>query len=114
MRRYHEVLTSCRHSKVCGSHSVEFCRNTLLRPRYLDETTNTKVPMEKATRVFKYHGNTICVVNDDDKEFVLSHAGWFTSSTNVALNGYRYHFEHELGYKNLNKIPVFKYERKKA
>jgi hypothetical protein len=80
---------------------------------FLDDKTNKKMYIE-GTRVFKYHGNTICIVDDDKKAFVLSHCGWFTPSTNTALGGYREYFEHELGYTNLNKIPVYKYERKKA
>lgn len=50
------------------------------------------------TRVFTYHDNPICLVDDDAARVILTHAGWFTPSTSRALNDYRRYFVNELGY----------------
>lgn len=111
MRRYHEILTNSGRSKVCGNHSVEIWSNPKSMT-FINDKTNEKMYIE-GTRAFRYHGNTICIVDDEKKAFVLSHCGWFTPSTSTALGGYREYFEYELGYTNLNKIPVYKHERNK-
>ena len=49
-------------------------------------------------RAFLYHGNTICIVDDENRHVILTHAGWCTSSTTRALNDYRKYFVDERGY----------------
>lgn len=49
-------------------------------------------------RAFLYHGNTICLVDDEKRRVILTHAGWDTSSTTRALNDYRKYFVDERGY----------------
>lgn len=112
MRTYHEVLTNARRDTKQGNHQVFFFEPAKLAglKSFLDDKTDREVTPEGITRVFTYHGNTICVVDDLNKRFWLSHAGWFTRSTNEALAGYRQVFQYELGYKNMNRIPVWKSE----
>ena len=49
-------------------------------------------------RAFLYHGNTICLVDDDARRVILTHAGWHTPSTSRAINDYRRYFVDERGY----------------
>lgn len=49
-------------------------------------------------RAFLYHGNAICLVDDENRRIILTHAGWNTSSTSRAINDYRRYFVNELGY----------------
>lgn len=44
------------------------------------------------TRAFRYHGNTICLVDDVNHRIILTHAGYNTRSTSRAINDYRAHF----------------------
>lgn len=107
MRKYHEVLTAAYKDKWVGNHSVRFQRWAY----YYDEKEGGKEKRLAAiTRVFNYHGNTICVVDDNRKEFWLSHAGYFTRSTKEALAGYRQIFC-DKGYKNMTPIAVYAYEK---
>lgn len=112
MRKYHEVLTEAKRDKQVGNHCVRFFEHDELSyfKSFLDDKTHQVFIPTGITRIFQYHGNNICVVDDLNKRFWLSHAGWFTRSTNEALAGYRQIF-HLLGYTNMNKIPVYKYER---
>lgn len=96
MRKYAEKLVNATNDKVVGNHSVYFYNH--LHVCYRDDKTGDWKYVEGVTRDFCYHGNRICLVNDLEKEFWLSHAGWFTQSTSQALNQYRYYFE-SLGYK---------------
>lgn len=54
------------------------------------------------SRIFLYHGNTICLVDDVQRRIILTHAGWYTPSTPRALNDYRRYFVEELGYTEIN------------
>lgn len=94
MRKYVEVLTAATSSKTVGNHSV-IVENGRVNIRS-DETGKARTV--QSTRHFRYHGNTICAVDDSQKRFWLSHAGWFTQSTTCAVNGYREYFV-LLGYK---------------
>ena len=49
-------------------------------------------------RAFLYHGNTICLVDDEKRRVILTHAGWDTPSTSRAINDYRRYFIDERGY----------------
>lgn len=49
-------------------------------------------------RAFLYHGNAICLVDDENRRIILTHAGWNTSSTTRALNDYRRYFVDGRGY----------------
>ena len=53
-------------------------------------------------RAFLYHGNTICLVDDEKRRVILTHAGWDTPSTSRAINDYRRYFVDELGYTLVN------------
>lgn len=100
MRKYAETLVKyvgCKPFKRVGNHSVEVWA-WLNVTMYLDDATNEWKRVKNPTRIFKYHDAHICIVNDNTKQFWLSHAGWFTSSTTQALNQYREWFSH-LGYK---------------
>lgn len=94
MRKYVEVLTATMSSKTTGNHSV-IVENGRVNIRS-DETGKARTVY--STRHFQYHGNTICAVDDYRGLFWLSHAGWFTSSTSCAVNGYSRYFE-SIGYK---------------
>lgn len=94
MRKYVEVLTAATSSKTAGSHSVIVEDGTV--DILSDETEAVRTV--QSTRHFQYHGNTICAADDCKGLFWLSHAGWFTSSTSCAVNGYREYFK-SVGYK---------------
>ena len=113
MRNYHEVLTNASRDKKQGNHSVWFFEPDVLSglKSFLDDETGKEVTPAGITRVFTYHGNTVCVVDDINKRFWLSHAGWFTRSTCDAMEGYKLLFQYRLGYENVNKAPIWKYER---
>lgn len=106
MRKYAETLVNDlgvkKPFKHCGNHMVMHFPLGSARPPYyttfLDDKTDRWITIENATRSFTYHGNVVCVVNDQTEQFWLSHAGWFTSSTTQAINSYREHFS-RLGYK---------------
>lgn len=99
MRKYAEKLMNATNDKVVGNHSIYFyVPDNHLHLCYRDDKTGDWKYVEGVTRTFHYHGNTICLVNDLERKFWLSHAGWFTPSTSQALNQYRYYFEY-LGYK---------------
>lgn len=98
MRKYVKVLVESPNDKRAGNHSVKLY-SCLISYDYKKERDG-KLVVIHATRVFLYHGNIICYVDDDDRCFWLTHAGWFTSSTTCALNGYREYFE-SIGYKNM-------------
>lgn len=55
------------------------------------------------TREFTYHNNTICLVDDENRRVILTHAGWNTSSTSRAINDYRRYFM-GLGYQVIKDI----------
>ena len=100
MRKYAETLANYvgeKSFKRVGNHTVELWL-ILHYASYLDDTTYEVKRVKNATRVFRYHDNTICIVNDNTKQFWLSHAGWFTTSTTQAINSYREYFS-RLGYK---------------
>lgn len=100
MRKYAKTLVNYvgeKGSKRVGNHMVELWLN-LPYTIYLDDTTDKWKRVNNPTRIFRYHDNTICIVNDNAKKFWLSHAGWFTASTTQAINAYREHFS-RLGYK---------------
>lgn len=94
MRKYVEVLTAATSSKTAGNHSVIVEDGAV---DILSDETGA-VRTVQSTRRFQYHGNTVCAVDDYKWLFWLSHAGWFTSSTSCAVNGYKYYFE-SIGYK---------------
>lgn len=96
MRKYVEKLVNATNEKVVGNHSVYFHNRQHVCYR-ADKKGDLKY-VEGITRDFYYHGNRICLVNDLEKEFWLSHAGWFTPSTSQVINQYRHYFE-SLGYK---------------
>ena len=104
MRKYAEVLVNAQYDvskyKHHGNHMVYFS-NPDKRPTYyttfLDDKTSKWVEVKGATRSFLYHNNVICVVDDRNKLFWLSHAGWFTTSTTQALGQYGTYFN-SLGY----------------
>lgn len=100
MRKYAETLVNyagANFYKRVGNHSVELW-TWLNSIRYLDDATNAYKRVDNPTRIFRYHDHIICIVNDNTKQFWLSHAGWFTPSTTQALNSYREWFS-RLGYK---------------
>lgn len=103
MRKYAEMLVNYAGGfKRVGNHTVELWSN-LPYTIYLDDTTDKWKRVNRPTRIFRYHGNSICIVDDNTKQFWLSHAGWFTTSTTQALNSYRAWFNH-LGYKCMTDI----------
>lgn len=54
---------------------------------------NHGVRVTDTIRFFSYHGNTVCTVYDNLKEFSLDDCGWAgKSSTTRTLNEYRKHF----------------------
>ena len=99
MRKYAETLGNYagkRGTKRIGNHTVELW--SLLRYTvYLDDATDKWRRIDNPTRIFRYHDNPICIVNDNTKQFWLSHAGWFTTSITQAVNSYREYFS-GLGY----------------
>ena len=112
MRKYVEVLAGAKRNKNCGNHSVEFV-NDKHRPVFKSDDGVKKIDYPNSvTRAFIYHWTVICLVDDINKCFWLTHNGYYTPSTNIALDSYRTYFE-SLGYENVNKIPVFKYEQKR-
>lgn len=104
-----EKLVKARGSKTIGNHSV--CEFKYFTSIIYNESTHAYVNIEGTTRSFKYHGHTICVADDKEKKFYLSHAGWWTSSTKRALASYRAIFE-DLGYENVWNTPIYNYECK--
>lgn len=62
-----------------GNHAVA------IKPRPLPTTIISDATLEAetfdATRVFYYHEHPVCVVNDNDKTFRLSHAGIYATDT---------------------------------
>lgn len=52
---------------------------------------------------YYYYQTVICLVNETNKEVVLSNGGWGTSSTTRAINWYRKYFRGE-GYTITNDI----------
>lgn len=112
MNKYIGVLTNAKRNKICGNHRVEFINDGhCLTFRSDDGTKEIDFP-KTATRAFIYHWTVICLVDDVNKCFWLTHNGFNTPSTNTALNGYRAYFKLK-GYTDVNKIPVFKYEQKR-
>ena len=104
MRKYAETLVNYvgdEPFKHCGNHMVMMFPLGSTRPPYyttfLNDKTDKWVTIDNATRAFTYHGNVICVVNDQTEQFWLSHAGWFTTSTSQALGQYKAYFK-SLGY----------------
>lgn len=98
MRKYVKVLTEATNDKTVGNHSVQLYSRPI--SYHIKKERNGKLVIIHATRLFLYHGNIICYADDDDRCFWLTHAGWYTSSTTCALNGYREYFE-SIGYKNM-------------
>ena len=94
MRKYTNILTAATSNKTIGSHCVVIENGAV---SLLSDKTGTAKTVQ-STRHFLYHNNTICAVDDDNKRFWLSHAGWFTTSTTCALTGYNVYFSN-LGYK---------------
>lgn len=94
MRKYTKALAAATSNKTVGNHCVVFENGTV---SILSDKTG-KTETVQSTRRFLYHGNIICAVDDNQKRFWLSHAGWFTSSTTCALTGYDVYFS-GLGYK---------------
>lgn len=116
MRKYHKLLVTLfpgrrmEHISI-GNHKVTGCH---LEDCYLPSDDGHSTSWEEiklATRLFSYHDNIICVVDDESHKFWLTHHGWDTPSTNAALAGYREYFE-SIGYENVNQLAVYKYERK--
>lgn len=101
-------LVNSKEDKCSGNHEV-LTWDKIARWCIYHEQSEVTADVA-VTRVFRYHENTICAVNDVNKVFFLSHAGWYTSSTNRALASYREYFI-SIGYKNVWNIPVYKYER---
>ena len=99
MRKYHKVLVQADEDKTCGNHAVYFCDCTSMRSAFGDK----EKPME-VTRVFAYHGNNICAVNDDEKTFYCTCCGYRASSTTAAIHGYRDYFS-SLGYEEIDLFP---------
>lgn len=98
MRKYVKVLVESERDKRVGNHSVKhYADSTYFR---IDDERNNSFLVVGTTRVFSHHGNAICYVDDEMRQFWLTHAGWYTSSTTCALNGYREYFE-SIGYKNM-------------
>lgn len=103
MRKYVEKLVNATNDKTVGSHSVNwYIPDKHLHLCYLDDKTGEWEYVTGISREFLYHGNTICLVDDGGGRFWLSHAGWFTSSTTCAINGYKEYFE-SIGYKDMTK-----------
>jgi hypothetical protein len=94
MRKYIKALTAATSNKTVGNHRVVIGNDAV---SILSDKTG-KTETVHSTRRFLYHGNIICAVDDKQKRFWLSHAGWFTSSTTCALTGYNVYFS-GLGYK---------------
>ena len=93
MRKYAEKLVKADHNMTVGNHAV-----TVLNAR-----CEICVPSDggerwiaiHASRIFRYHGNIIFAVNDEDKTYYATHDGWHTTSTSQALGQYRYWFSRE-------------------
>ena len=107
MRTYHEVLTEAGRGRKAGNHRVVFSDYA----RVYNDNGKNLMELPDITRVFIYHDTIICAVDDINKQFYLTHGGWFSRSTNEALAGYRQVFEYNKGYKNVTNIPVWKRER---
>lgn len=71
MRKYAETLVNYageKDTKRIGNHTVELC--LLLKfTMYLDDETGKWRRVDNPTRIFRYHDNTICIVNDHTKRF---------------------------------------------
>jgi hypothetical protein len=102
-----DILVNAKKDRQVGNHDVFHCNTWHIS----NDSDGKTIILDNCTRVFRYHYNTICVVDDNKKVFWISHAGWFTRSTNKALAAYRSYFQYVLGYKNVLNIPVYKYER---
>ena len=103
-----KALVSARDcEKQIGNHFMERTSRKLLSLMKDHEEQYTEI---YCTRVFTYHGHIICAVDDVNQLVYLTHAGWFTSSTNRALNDYRTHFV-SLGYENVWHTKIYAYEK---
>ena len=69
---------------------------------------NHAVMVQRGTRSFSYHGNTICMVDDALHRVYLTNAGWNTSSTSRAINEYSHYFVEAQGYEEVTEIFVKK------
>ena len=101
MRKYAERLTQATHDLTVGNHAVHFIQprpNMYYTSTYRDDKDSSLHTVERSSREFLYHNNVICVVDDLDGKYWLSHAGWFTTSTSQALGQYKAYFS-GLGYK---------------
>lgn len=114
MRKYAETLvkvslpvfkSSMEHyveskskERTVGNHMVR-AFNKLWAFTVADDRTGDDTHRDfKGNRIFLYHGHIVCVVNDKNKTFVVSHAHWTGStSTKQAVNQYRNYFK-DLGY----------------
>ena len=95
-----EALVKADTTKTSGNHAVEYlndvetvcfvsgCKIGPWQNRY---DVDLRV-CNGYTRKFTYHGNTICLVDDNTRKMILTHAGWYTRSTSRALNDYRRYF----------------------
>lgn len=110
MRKYHEILINAKRNKIVGNHKVEFLNNNNLPDFYSDDGEFKIDYPQTVTRAFTYFWTVICLVDDTNKCYWLTHNGFYTPSTNTALHGYRFYFD-GLGYTNMNKIPVYKCEK---
>lgn len=95
-----EALVSVHGYKSIGNHAVAKIASVSLYIKHNSE--RVLVPEWREAhgfnRCFLYHGNKICLVDDQRKRIILTNAGWRTRSTARALNDYRRYFVEELGY----------------
>ena len=80
VRHLNDVRTTCYYTGKCKVGTW-------------GQITNREVKhVNGFTRAFRYHGNTICLVDDVNHRIILTHAGYNTRSTSRAINDYRAHF----------------------
>ena len=87
-----EKLVASKGNARVGNHAVMYYG------RMEGFTAHFCKVMEGTERVFTYHGNIICMVDDSHRRIFLTHAGWYTSSTTRALNDYHRYFVDRHGY----------------
>lgn len=104
-------LVAAQGNMTVGNHAVKFlneggsaCFIAKCKWNAWGRIINREiVTVNGYTRLFTYHDNEICLVDDVNHLVILTHAGWHTMSTTRALNDYRNYFV-GLGYKVVEDI----------
>lgn len=97
MKALEQLVVTYEHRTI-GNHAVIPTNGIAYQRSFNDKGAVEVTPILGITRRFTYHGNTICLVDDEMQRIILTHAGWYTSSTSRALNDYKRYFVDRFGY----------------